>query len=196
MSDRATTRLTLLCAGATRGMREGRFPDLADRLDEGGRAKVHAAARDGSARDWAGGGHSFVSPAAAALETAALLGIASSEEPALRDADAGEWAGRSIEEIGGAAFAHWLAAPEPGAPGGEPLAAVRARVGAWVDGLGAGRTLAVTHAAVIRAAIAHALALPDASVLAIDVAPMTRVILSRHGRWRLQAIVPPREVSA
>ncbi|WP_019515566.1 histidine phosphatase family protein [Sphingomonas sp. Mn802worker] len=188
MTSAAATRLTLLCAGATRGLREGRFPDPAEPLDDGGRAKVRAAARD-----WSGFDRCFVSPAASAIGTAALLGIKAAREPALRDADAGDWAGRGMDEIGEAAFARWLAAPEQGAPGGESMATVRARVGAWLDALDAGRVLVMTHAAVIRAGLAHALAVPDSSVLAIDVAPLTRVILSRHGRWRLQALVPPRE---
>lgn len=183
-----TTRLTLLCAGATRGVRDGRFPDPAEPLDDGGRAKVRA-----SGLDRAGVDHCFVSPAASAIETAALLGIDAAQQPALRDVDAGDWAGCSMAEIGEEAFARWLTAPEQGAPGGEPMTAVRERVGGWLDELGEGRVLAVTHAAVIRAALAHALMLPDASVLAIDVAPLTRVTLSRHGRWRLQALVPPRE---
>lgn len=190
MTPRTTTRLTLLCAGATRALREGRFPDPAETLDAGGRAKVRALPRDRERHDRA-----LVAPTAAARETAALLGLVAQEEPVLRDADWGTWTGSSLDEIGDAA-ARWLAAPEEGTPGGESMAAVRARAAAWLDDLGAGRVVAVTHAAVIRAVLAHALLLPDASVLAIDVAPLTRVTLSRHGRWRLQAIVPPRAVSA
>lgn len=187
----ATTHLTLLCAGATRGSREGRFPDPRDPLDDGGRAKVRAVALERAGAD-----RVLVSPALAATETAALLGVEGAVEPALRDAEAGAWTGLGMAEIGETEFARWLAAPEQGAPGGESMAAVRARVGTWLDNLGDVRVLAVTHAAVIRAALSHALSLPDASVLAIDVAPLTRVTLSRHGRWRLQALVPPRAVSA
>ncbi|SEM97830.1 Broad specificity phosphatase PhoE [Sphingomonas gellani] len=180
-----TTRLILMCAGATPSTRAARFPDPAEALDEGGRAKVRAMTRT-----WPMTARSVVSPAVAAQETADLLGIGGQVEPALRDMDAGGWAGRGMEEIGEAALAGWLAAPELGAPGGEGLAAVRARVGAWLDALEPGWVVVVTHAAVIRAAVAHALAIPDAAVFAIDVAPLTRVALSRHGRWRLQELGP------
>lgn len=180
-----TTRLTLLCAGATRSTRLGCFPDPGEPLDDGGRAKVRALLRD-----WPGTTRAYVSPAAAARETAQLLAVAGEQVSALRDQDAGAWAGRGLDDIGEAAFAQWLAAPERGAPGGENMAAVRARVGAWLDALEPGRVLAVTHAAVIRAAIALALDVPCAAVLGIDVAPLTRVMLSRHGRWRLQALMP------
>lgn len=182
-----TTRLILLCAGATRLTRLGCFPDPAEPLDKGGRAKVRAFLRD-----WPADSRTYVSPAAAARETVAVLDIAGEDTPALRDQDAGAWAGLGPEAIGEAAMLNWLAAPARGAPEGEPASAVRARVGAWMNDLSAGRVLAVTHAAVLRAAIAHALDVQDAATIGIDVAPLTRVVLSRQirGRWRLQALVP------
>lgn len=177
------TRLVLLCAGATAAMRAARFADPAEPLDAGGRAKVLALDLAGAAA-----AQCWVSPAAAARETAALIGVAAEEAPALRDIDAGAWTGRSLESLAPAAVAAWLAAPEADAPGGESMAAVRARVGPWLDGLGEGRMLAISHAAVLRAAIAHALDVPVAATLAIDVAPLSMVVLSRHGRWRVQEL--------
>ena len=177
------TRLVLLCAGATAATRATRFADPAEPLDAGGRAKVQALALTGPAAE-----RCWVSPAAAARETAALIGVVAAEEPALRDIDAGDWTGRSLDGLPAAALADWLAAPEAGAPGGESMAAVRDRVGAWLDALAEGRVLAVSHAAVLRAAIAHALAVPVAAMMAIDIAPLSVVVLSRHRRWRLQEL--------
>lgn len=70
------------------------------------------------------------------------------------------------------------------------MAVLTARVGGWLDTVrntGA-PLLAITHAAVIRAALAHALGLPVAATLAIDVAPLSRTTLSFNDRWRLQEL--------
>ncbi len=178
-----STRLVLLCVGVTRSAREARFPDPAEPLDEGGGAKVRAFGLAGPAT-----GKCWISPAVAARNTAALLGLSGDDEPALRDMDAGEWTGRGLDEIEGEALARWLAAPERGAPGGESMAMVLGRVGPWLEGLGKGSLLAITHAAVVRAAIAHALDVPVAATLGIDVAPLSATLLSRHERWRLQEL--------
>ena len=174
------TRLVLLCAGATAAMRQGRFARGADPLDEGGRAKVRALDLAGPLAD-----RCWVSPALAALETASLMGVTAAEESALRDIDAGDWAGKALDAIEPAAMAGWLAVPEQGTPGGESMGAVLGRVGPWLDGLGEGRVLAITHPAVIRAGIAHALGVPVAAAMAIDIAPLSATTLSKAGRWRL-----------
>jgi broad specificity phosphatase PhoE len=65
------------------------------------------------------------------------------------------------------------------------------RVAAWCDGpeRGEGRVLAITHPAVMRAALVHALGAGAAAYWRIDVAPLSRLILSRQGaNWRLQAL--------
>lgn len=179
-------RLVLLCTAATTSMREARFPDPNEPLDDGGRAKALAFRLAAPA-----GARYRISPAMAARETADLLGLPDEEEPALRDADAGEWMGRGLDEIGRDAFAAWLAAPERGAPGGESMAAVLGRVAPWMDGLEEGDTIAITHAVVIRAAIAHTLDVPVAATLGIDIAPLSVTRLSRQGRWRLQELRRP-----
>lgn len=185
----SSTRLLLVCAGATMATREACFPRPTDSLDEGGRAKARTLA---SALPGRAAALRFVSPAAAAIETAALFGIADAETAAaLRDADGGDWAGQALSALDPAAVATWLAAPEIGPPGGEGLAAVQERVGPWMDDLAAGRILAITHPAVVRAAIAHALGIAVGTTVAIDLAPLSWVVLSRHGRWRLQEVRAP-----
>ncbi len=181
-----TVRLLLLCAGATAATRTARFAQPDDALDPAGLAKLRAL-RLGAAASW----RCVVAPERSARETAAALAPIPAEEPALADQDAGTWRGRALASLPAAELAAWLAAPARGAPGGESLEAVRARVGAWLDPLsaaGEGQWLAVTHAAVIRAALAHALALPVAATLAIDVAPLATVALSFTDRWRLREL--------
>nr|BFE80044.1 hypothetical protein GCM10020093_026450 [Planobispora longispora] len=56
----------------------------------------------------------------------------------------------------------------------------------WLSAAGPGRTVAVTHPAVVRAAVVHALGAPARSFWRVDVAPLARVSLTgRGGRWRL-----------
>lgn len=181
-----TVRLLLLCAGATDATRAARFAQPDDALDRVGLAKVEAR-RLGPAASW----RCVVAPERSARETAQALSLVATDEPALADQNAGAWRGRALATLPKDEVAAWIAAPERGAPGGESLDTVRARVGAWLDPLaaaGEGRWLAVTHAAVIRAALAHALALPVTATLAIDVAPLATVALSFTDRWRLREL--------
>jgi broad specificity phosphatase PhoE len=175
------THLVLLCAGTTASFRAARFADPAEPLDAGGREAVRRFVAPARRFD-----RCMAAPGAAARETALLLSLAAEEEPALRDINAGDWAGRGLDDLDPDALAAWLATPEAGAPGGESMAAVAGRVGTWLDGLTAGSVLAITHVAAIRAAVAHALAVPVAATIAIDVTPLMAITLSRHGRWRLQ----------
>ena len=181
-----TVRLLLLCAGATEATRAARFAAPGDALDPAGLAKVRAL-RLGAAASW----NCVVAPERSTRETAAALGLTATDEPALADQDAGAWRGRALATLPADELTEWIRAPERGVPDGESLDAVRARVGAWLDTLaaaGEGHLLAVTHAAVIRAALAHALALPVTATLAIDVAPLTTVALSFTDRWRLREL--------
>nr|WP_246616704.1 histidine phosphatase family protein [Sphingomonas yunnanensis] len=176
----------MLCAGATEATRAARFAAPGDALDPAGLIKVRAL-RLGAAASW----RCVAAPERSARETAAALGLPATDEPALADRDAGAWRGRALATLPAEELAAWIATPERGAPGGESLDAVRARVGTWLDSLaarGEGRWLAVTHAAVVRAALAHALALPVAATLAIDVAPLAIVVLSFTDRWRLREL--------
>jgi broad specificity phosphatase PhoE len=181
-----TVRLVLLCAGATAATRRARFPDPDDPLDRGGEAKVRAL-RLGAAGDWP----CCTSPARAARETAAIVAPAAVVVDALADQDAGRWRGQELAAIAPDALGAWLAAPERGPPEGESLDAVRARARVWLDRCARGdtpRLLAVTHAAVIRGALAHVLGIAPAATLAIDVAPLSLAVLSFSDRWRVQEL--------
>jgi broad specificity phosphatase PhoE len=182
------TRLIFFCAGATSLSRIGAFPAPDDGLDEGGARKAAAARPRGPKPDIVA-----VSPARAAIETAEALGFEAAAEPALADLDFGQWSGRTLLDVEASdapALRAWFADPSLAAPGGESMAELVVPVGAWVD-LQAGTDrviLAITHAAVMRAALAHVLSVPVASVMRIDVAPLSTLHLSFHGQWRLQEL--------
>lgn len=183
-----STRLVLLCAGGTASARRGRFPDPAEPLDTGGAAKARGLVLDGPSPH-----ERWCSPARAARDTAAALNLVAGDAPALRDIDHGDWTGKALDALDPLAVADWLADPAAGAPGGESMAQVASRVGSWMDERTGGerRVLAVTHAAVIRAMIAHALAMPVDAALGIDIAPLSTTTLSFHERWRLQELRRP-----
>lgn len=188
LENRLPTTLTLLCAAGTRSARVGGFPAVDEPLDEGGRK---AAAR--ATFDMSRIGHVHLSPALSAVETAAAIGLDGHEETALADIDHGAWAGRTFDQIHAEepeALARWLIDPTLPTPGGEAMSSVEQRVGLWLDEVASLQQpiCAITHATVIRAALAHALHLPLRSTLAIDVAPLSRAVLSFNRTWRLQSL--------
>ncbi|HEX7751414.1 MAG TPA: histidine phosphatase family protein [Novosphingobium sp.] len=180
--------LILLCAGATASSRAGGFAAPGEPLDAGGRRA--AEARRVADRFH---GRTLTGPAVSARETAAAMGLSASVEPALAEIDHGAWTGRSFAEIHAEApeaLATWIADPTAGAPGGERMADVAVRAGAWLAALPAEPLCAITHPMTIRCLLADALGLPLPATLGIDLAPLAQVRLSFHGRWRLQAIEP------
>jgi len=70
------------------------------------------------------------SPARAAVETAAALGLAATVDAGLADWDLGEWRGRALDAVAG--IAEWVADPDAAPHGGESLTALLARVAAWL----------------------------------------------------------------
>lgn len=183
-------RLTLICHGATAATRSGAFP-ADEPLEE--RALARTAALQPMIRR---ADRAWTSPALRARQTAAALGLDAAAEPALRDVDAGRWAGRRLQEIQAEepeSVIAWLADPDAAPHDGETLSALLGRAGAWLDARAGdgGPGIAVTHAAVIRAAILHVLAAPASSFWRIDVAPLSLVELSHDGRrwaWRASSL--------
>lgn len=185
-----TTRLTLLCHGATAATAEGRFPDdepllAGSDLDAG---RVAGALRPV--------GRALTSPALAARQTAAHVSPEAVVDGMLADCDYGRWRGCSLTEIEAmdpAGLAAWMTDPDAAPHGGESLAALIQRVSAWL-GLRAtegGRLLAVTHAAVMRAAVVAVLDAPPSAFWCIDVEPFGVIELTSNGaRWALRARSP------
>jgi broad specificity phosphatase PhoE len=185
-----TTRLDLLCSASTAGLRAAAF-STDEPLDLKGRAAL--ARLDGRFRGYDA---IFRSPALSAAETAQGLRLQATPDPALRDCDFGRWAGRALAEVEALepqALALWLSDPQAAPHGGESFAEATSRVAEWMDALpaGSGAILAITHAAVLRAAIVHALGAPALSLLHIDAAPLGRVRLSGgKGSWRFSGLTP------
>jgi len=190
LEDRLATSLILLCAGGTQSSRTGGFPSPDEALDKSARRDAANCRLD--ARFHA---NLFVSSARSALETVDAMNLRGRREPALADVDHGSWAGRSFEAVLAEMpddLMRWLANPVDSAPGGEPMDAVTLRIGRWLDRIACldQPICAITHATVIRAALAHTLDLPLRSTLAIDIAPLSRTRLSFNRAWRLQSLTP------
>ncbi len=169
-------------------MREGGFPGPDTPLDDGGRRKA-AGVRVPAADRF------LVAPERAAVETAEAMQLDALEDASLRDLDFGRWAGRGFAELlaeAPEAFAGWMADPSSATPGGEPLSASIARADAWLRTVeDSGEALcAIAGPSFIRSAIAAAIDLPAASVLRMDIAPLSATTLSFNRLWRLQAIEP------
>jgi broad specificity phosphatase PhoE len=185
-----TARLDLLAHGASEATRAARFPD--DEALEAC-ALVSLEALSGRIRPYA---RALAAPARAARETAQALGLDAEVEAALRDCDYGRWRGlasKDVAEHEPDAFAAWLRDPAAAPHGGESIAALLERVGAWLTQSLAreSASLAVTHASVVRAAILTALGAGASSFWRIDVAPLSLARLSgREGRWNLVALGP------
>jgi broad specificity phosphatase PhoE len=181
-------RLTLICCGFTSATRQSAFP-ADEALDEKGWREATALARD-----WPLGARAVRSPTLRARQTAEALNLAAEEDDAIRDLNYGAWSGRTLREISEGdpdALASWLANPDAAPHGGETIAALFARTSAFMAAREAegGTLIAVTHAAVIRAAIGIALATPVMSFWRIDVAPLARAVLHADGKsWRLRSL--------
>jgi broad specificity phosphatase PhoE len=181
-----TVRLVLVSHAATAATREYRFP-ADEPLDAPGAAA--AAAAHGALRrvDTA-----YRGPEARCRQTAGALGLDTTADPPLADLDVGAWRGRTLTDLEAdrpADLRAWLTDPAAAPHGGESLAGLIERAANWLDGLPAGpaRIAAITHPAVIRAAVLHVLGAPPAGFWRLDTVPLSQTWLSRHaGRWRLR----------
>ncbi len=181
-------RLLLVAHAETDATRRGTFP-AGDGLNARGRS-----AANGAAHALPSATTVLTSPAAAAVETALAFGLAAQEEAALGDLDVGTWAGQSVMDIGmtdpeGATA--WIADPAFDGHGGESFLALVARVARWLDDLrnGDGIVIAITHAALIRAAVVAVLDAPASGFWRIDVAPLAALTLSGDGRrWTMREL--------
>jgi broad specificity phosphatase PhoE len=171
--------LILLCHAATRAMKAGRFPigDEPAIYDERARLSPLRARHDTRV---------IASPARAARETAQWIADAFEIAPAFDDIDYGRWRGHSIRETGDRepdSVAAWLANAHAHPHGGESIAMLAARVAeglAFIDRLNAcERCIVVTHAIVVKAAMAHVRGLPLESVYGMDFAPLSATVLKR-----------------
>jgi broad specificity phosphatase PhoE len=177
-------RLTLVSHAMTDAMAAGRFP-ADEPLNDTGRRLVETVA----ALEVAGDTRQLTGPERRARQTAQLLGLQAATEPRLADLDCGRWRGQVLANIWPADLEAWLTEPAHAPHGGESIVDLIERVDGWLDSLtdDALRTVAVTHPAVIRAAILLALDTPPKSFWRMDIAPFSHTVMHfRGGRWTLR----------
>jgi len=182
-------RLLLISHAPTAAMRAGRFP-ADDPLDARGLADAQAAqARLSHLSHLAAFNEApaFVSPAVCARDTASALGLNAKVDAALADIDYGNWKGRRLADLAAQTpidLTAWMHDPDAAPHGGESFSQAVKRIGEWLDTLDVAQSnardvIAVTHAAIIRAAVIHALAASSAIFPRIEIAPLTVVELHR-----------------
>ena len=119
------------------------------------------------------------------------------EEPDLREQELGEWQGLShealVERLRHPPHPFWPHGAEEVPPGGESLAAVRARVAPVLERLAAdhagGDVVIIAHGGSIRAALAHALDLTPHQALAFSIRNLGLTRLEKHGAdWRVASV--------
>ena len=87
----------------------------------------------------------------------------------------------------------WIKNPSSAPHGGESIPQVMERVASWIREPGRDKihTVAITHAAVIRAAIVHVIEAQLQSFWRIDVTPLSLTDLRTNGRrWVLRSMGP------
>jgi broad specificity phosphatase PhoE len=176
-------RLTLVSHGMTDAMAAGRFP-IDEPLNALGHRQLDATTDLGPVDS------ALCGPEKRTRQTADLLGLRAETEPALSDLDHGSWRGNVLGGVLPAELAIWLTDPAGAPHGGESIVALVVRVRRWLNSLGArrGRIVAVTHPAVVRAAILVALDAPPKSFWRIDVSPGSRTVMHLRGQaWTLRS---------
>lgn len=165
-------RLTFVSHAMTDAMAGGRFA-TDEPLNATGRRQVDASIDLGiRSRSGEPGCTALTGPEKRTRQTAELLGLRATVEPRLAD------------------LAVWLTDPTRAPHGGESVVDLANRVAGWLDSLTTSRsqTVAVTHPAVIRAAILVALDAPPKSFWRIDIAPVSRTVMHFRGHaWTLRS---------
>ncbi|WP_263382078.1 histidine phosphatase family protein [Granulicella arctica] len=137
------------------------------------------------------------------LETASALGLTAISSAELRDLDCGLWSGRDLGELereDPSALVAWLTDPDAHPHGGESINDLLARVAAWLELQSLlGHTVAITHPAVIRAAVIHVLGAPAQAFWRLDIAPLSLTDLRYNGRvWTVRStasLLTPQDAS-
>jgi broad specificity phosphatase PhoE len=178
-----STRLSLICHAAMPASLGVRFWQD-DPADPGELAAIGV---------WSGIDRLWTAPEIRARQTADRLASGAMVQEVLHDCDFGAWRGRSLVELEKSdpeGVAAWLADMGSTHHGGESVQDLIVRIGHWLDEhCEPGHTVAVTHPAVIRAAITHCLGAPPPAFWRIDVEPLAVADLRRFGdRWTLRSL--------
>lgn len=175
-------RLALVSHAMTDAMAAGRFP-TDEPLNDLGRRQL--------ARPFDLGRIDTVlcGPEQRALQTAELLNLTPEIDRRLADLDHGRWRGDVLSGVQPADLAVWLTDASSAPHGGESVVDLMRRVSAWLASISTNRSriVAITHPAVIRAAILTALDAPPKSFWRIDVEPASVTTLHFRGQsWTLR----------
>jgi broad specificity phosphatase PhoE len=186
MEDRALPeRITFVSHAATAAIRRAAFP-LAEPVEEGRLEKLPSMGWTPPRAH-----RIYTGPELRARQTALDLGLESIVSAELRDLDFGSWKGMSLDEVLSSnrdGVAQWLADVDAAPHGGESVANLFTRVEHWLAGQLPGHTIAVTHPAVIRAAIVLALEAPAQSFWRVDIPPASITDFRWGGRfWKLRS---------
>jgi broad specificity phosphatase PhoE len=144
--------------------------------------------------------HVWCGPESRTQQTASAFGLESLVRAELADVDYGNWNGKDIDDIQTSdpeGLAAWLTDLKANPHGGESLAQLIARLEKWMTGqTSSGHTLAVTHPAVIRAAICYALQTPPESFWRVEIVPLSLTDLRFNGRfWTVRTAGCPLQYS-
>ncbi|GGN93674.1 hypothetical protein GCM10011579_092350 [Streptomyces albiflavescens] len=137
-------------------------------------------------------------PSTRCSQTADAFGLVAVSEPALRDLDLGKWCGRTVDDVAATdpdGFNAWLTDPDAAPHEGESVRRLCRRTADWLSSVtpDMGHAVAVTEAAVVRAALIHALGVPARAFWHLAVPPLSAVSLTwRGGGWdvRLGNVTP------
>jgi broad specificity phosphatase PhoE len=167
----------------TDAMAAGRFP-TDEPLNSVGHRQVDASIELGVVE------RAYCGPEKRTRQTAELLGLHADIDTRLADLDCGRWRGDFLSGAPPGELAIWLTDATRAPHGGESVVDVINRVRGWMDSLTThrARLVAVTHPAVIRAAIVIALDAPPKSFWRIDIAPASRTVMHFRGHaWTLRS---------
>ena len=134
----------------------------------------------------------YAAPEQRTRQTANALGFNPLLSEELRDLDYSLWRGKSLDEVQSTdpdGVRQWLTDIDASPHGGESIANFLGRIESWLAGQhGFGHILAVTHPAVIRAAVVLTLQAPAQSFWRIDSPPASITDLRSNGRfWSLRS---------
>ena len=176
-------RLTLVSHAMTDAMAAGRFP-TDEPLSALGNRQADASI------DLGVNERAYCGPEKRTRQTAELLGLQATVDDRLADLDCGRWHGDVVGGVQPDDLAIWLTDPTRAPHGGETVVELIDRVAGWMDSLTArrARLVAVTHPAVVRAAILVVLNAPPKSFWRIDIAPVSRTVMHFRGHaWTLRS---------
>jgi broad specificity phosphatase PhoE len=176
--------LTFVSHAATLAQRRAAFP-----LDEDLEKPDFSAALDWKAPR---AQQALSGPEHRTRQTARALGLSPEIAPDLRDCDCGSWRGLDLNDIQAQdpeGLGAWLTDPAAAPHGGESILKLIDRVGDWLERQrDKGHTIAITHPAVIRAAIIYVLEAPPQSFWRLEIAPLSLTDLRFNGRaWTVRS---------